>query len=211
MLQPWSPSALGELDVLCSASSWQTFVTELSCAVLCLVAQLCSTLWDLIVCSPPGSSVHGDSLGKNTEVGCQALLQGIFPTQGSNPGLSHCRQILYYLSYQGSPRILEWVAYPFSRGASPPRNRTGVSCIAGGFFTSWATREAHWSFILLPYWWDLGWIFYRVNQLFPPQGGCWDGDSSSRSFLVCIPTNSVWGFPFLYSLSSTYCLWTFWW
>ena len=39
-----------------------------------------------------------------------ALLQGIFPTQGSNPGLRHCRQILYYLSRQGSPRILEWVA-----------------------------------------------------------------------------------------------------
>ena len=190
MLPPWSPSALRELDVLCSASPWQTFV-RLSCAVLCLVAQSCSTLCDFIVCSPPGFSVHGDSPGKNTEVGCQALLQGIFPTQGSNPGLSHCKQILYYLSYQGSPRILEWVAYPFSRGASWPRNRTGVSCIAGGFFTSWATREAHWSFILLPYWWDLGWIFYRENQLFPPQGRCWDGDSSSRSFLVCIPTNSV--------------------
>ena len=45
-------------------------------------------------CKPPGSSVHGDSPNKNTGVGCQALLQGIFPTQGSNPGLPHCRQIL---------------------------------------------------------------------------------------------------------------------
>ena len=45
-------------------------------------------------------------------VGCHALLQGIFPTQGSNPGLLHCRQILYHLSHQVSPRILEWVAYP---------------------------------------------------------------------------------------------------
>ena len=53
--------------------------------------------------SPPGSSVHGDSLGKNTKVGCHALLQGIFPTQGSNPGLPHCRQMLYHLSHQGSP------------------------------------------------------------------------------------------------------------
>ena len=52
------------------------------------------------------------------------------------------RQILYCLSHQGSPRILEWVAYPFSRASSQPRNRTGVSCIAGGFFTSWASREA---------------------------------------------------------------------
>ena len=57
-----------------------------------------------------------DSLGKNTGVGCHALLQGIFSTQGSNTGLSHCRQILYCLSHQESPRIQEWVAYPFSRG-----------------------------------------------------------------------------------------------
>ena len=41
--------------------------------------------------SPPGSSVHGDPPGKNTELGCHALLQGIFPTQGSNLGLPHCR------------------------------------------------------------------------------------------------------------------------
>ena len=83
-----------------------------------------------------------DSLGKNTGVGCHALLQGIFPTQGSNPGLSHCRQILYCLSHQESPWILEWVACPFSRGSLQPNNWTRVSCIAGGFFTSWATREA---------------------------------------------------------------------
>ena len=68
------------------------------------------------LCSPPGSSVQGDCLGKNTGVGCHALLQGFFPTQRSNLGLPHCRWILYYLSHQGSPRILEWVAYPFSRG-----------------------------------------------------------------------------------------------
>ena len=54
-------------------------------------------------CSSPGSSVHGDSPGENTGVGCHVLLQGIFPTQGSNPGLPHCRQILYYKNYQGSP------------------------------------------------------------------------------------------------------------
>ena len=65
-----------------------------------------------------------------TGVVCHALLQGIFPTQRSNPGLLHCGQILYYLSHQGSPRILEWVAYPFSRGSSQPRNGTRVSCIA---------------------------------------------------------------------------------
>ena len=87
-------------------------------------------------CSPPGSSVHGDSPSKNTRVACYAFLQGIFLTQGLNPGLSHCRGILYCLSYQESPRILEWVAYPFSRGSSQPRNQTRVSCISGRFFTS---------------------------------------------------------------------------
>ena len=56
----------------------------------------------------------------------------------SNPGLPHYGQILYHLSHQGSPRILEWVAYSFSSGSSWLRNRTGVSCIAGGVFT----REA---------------------------------------------------------------------
>ena len=81
-------------------------------------------------------------LGQNTRVGSCFILQGIFPTQGSNSSLPHCRQILYQRSHQGSPRILEWVAYPFYSGSSRPRNRTGVSCIAGGFFTSWATRKA---------------------------------------------------------------------
>ena len=99
-------------------------------------------------CSPPGSSVHEDSPGKNTGVGCYAFLQGIFPIQGSNPGLLHCRQILYCLSHQGNPRILERVAYPFSSASSQPRNQTGVSGIAGGFSTSWATRVAHYSSLI---------------------------------------------------------------
>ena len=67
---------------------------------------------------------------------------GIFPTQESNPGLLHGRQLLHQLSDQGSPRILEWVAYPFSSRSSQPRNWTGVFCIAGRFFTNWAIREA---------------------------------------------------------------------
>ena len=67
-------------------------------------------------------------------MGCHSLLQGIFPIQRSNPGLPHCRCILYQLSHKGSPRILEWVAFPFSRGSSQPRDRTQVSLNAGGFF-----------------------------------------------------------------------------
>ena len=84
-----------------------------------------------------------NSPGQNTGVSNCFLLQEIFPTPGSNPGLLHCQQILYQLSHQGSPKILEWVPYPFSRGSSWPRNWSGVSCIAGGFFTSWATKKAH--------------------------------------------------------------------
>ena len=74
-----------------------------------------------------------NSPDQNAGVGSLSLLQGIFPTQGLNPGLSHCRLILYQLSHKGSPRILEWVAYPFSNGSSWSRNWTRVSCIAGGF------------------------------------------------------------------------------
>ena len=72
-----------------------------------------------------------------------SLLQEFFPTQGSNAGLPHCRLILYQLSNKGSPRILKWVAYPFSRGSSQPRNRTGVSCIAGEFFTNYQGSLEH--------------------------------------------------------------------
>ena len=91
---------------------------------------------------PYGLYSPWNSPGQNTGTGSLSLLQGIFPTQRLNPGLPHCRQILYQLSHKGSPRILEWVAYPFSSGSSQPRNRTRVSCIAGWFFTNWAIREA---------------------------------------------------------------------
>ena len=63
--------------------------------------------------------------GQNTGVGSLSLLQSIFPTQGSNPGLPHCRQILYHLSHEESPRILEWVAYHFSSRSSRPRMEPG--------------------------------------------------------------------------------------
>ena len=94
------------------------------------------TLW------PHGLYSSWNSPGQNTGVGSLSLLQGIFPTQGSNPSLLHCRQILYQLSHQWNPRIPEWVTYAFSSRSSRPRNWIRVSCIASGFFTSWATREA---------------------------------------------------------------------
>ena len=80
--------------------------------------------------------------GQNTGVGRLSLVLGIFLIQGPNPGLPHCRWILYQLRHQESPRILEWVAYLFSSGSSWPRDLTGISCFSGGFFTCWAIREA---------------------------------------------------------------------
>ena len=78
------------------------------CFLFCLYcAQSFSpTLCNVMNCSPPGSSVHGDFPRKNTGVGYHLLLQLIFPTQGLNPGLLHCRRILYHLSHQRSPFVL---------------------------------------------------------------------------------------------------------
>ena len=84
-----------------------------------------------------------NSAGKSNGVGSLSLLQGIFPTQESNPNQinpPHCRQILYQLSQKRSLRILEWVAYPYSSRPSRPRNWTGVSCTAGRFFINCAIR-----------------------------------------------------------------------
>ena len=96
--------------------------------------QSCLTLWPLGLYSP------WNSPGQNTEVDSLSLLQGIFPNQGSNPGLLHCRWILYQLSQKQCPRILEWVDYPFSSGSAQLRNWTGVSCTTGEFFTNWDIR-----------------------------------------------------------------------
>ena len=83
--------------------------------VLWLVAQLCPTLRPHGL-QPARLLCPWDSPGKNTGVGCHALLQGIFPTPGSNPDLLHCRWILYHLSQQGSPRTLEWWPIPSPGG-----------------------------------------------------------------------------------------------
>ena len=105
---------------------------------LTLESESCSVVSDSLQHHGPYSPWNSPS--QNTGVGSLSLLQGIFPTQELNPGLLHCWRILYQLSHKGSPRILMWVAYPFSSRSSWPRNQTGVSCIAGGFFTSWAIR-----------------------------------------------------------------------
>ena len=84
----------------CAAEWFRYVCIYVSCAALS--PSVMSAVCDLVDCSPLGSSVHGDSPGKNTEVGTLSLLQGIFPSQELNQGLLHCRWILYQLSYQGS-------------------------------------------------------------------------------------------------------------
>ena len=122
-------------------NSWEENVAwQLSTDISCLVCENHSVV-------PDSSWPHGlhspwNSAVQNSGVGSLFLLQGIFPTEGLNPGLPHCRPILHQLSHKGSPRILEWVAYPFSRGSSRPRNQTLVSCIAGRFFTNCTMKEA---------------------------------------------------------------------
>ena len=96
----WLPVHSSTQHHLTSACPRETSFS--SCVALCLVTQSCLPLCDPMDSSPPSSSAHGDSLSKNTGLGCHALLQGIFPTQGSNPGLQHWRWILYRLSHQES-------------------------------------------------------------------------------------------------------------
>ena len=110
------------------------------CAVLC-----CASIW---LFTAPGTVVRQAPLSMGfSRQECRSGLPcpppGDLPNTGLNPDLPHFRQILYHLIHQGSARILEWVADRFSRGTSQPRNETGVSCIAGEFFTSWATWEVY--------------------------------------------------------------------
>ena len=95
------------------------------------------TIWKWKSLSPTLNDSHGlyspwnspgqntwNSPSQNTGMGNLSLVQGIFPPQGSKWGLLHCMWILYQLSHQRSPRILDWVVYPFSSGSSQPRNQT---------------------------------------------------------------------------------------
>ena len=83
-----------------SAENDRSLFSKPGSSSCCLVTQLCPTLCDPMDCSPSGTSVHGDSPGKKTGVGYRSLLQGIFPTQGTNSGPPHCRRILYQLSHK---------------------------------------------------------------------------------------------------------------
>ena len=173
--------------------------------------------------SPPGSSVHQISQARILEW-IAIFLQGIFLTQwlnpcllhwqvgscigkqdlgspldpaGSNPGLPHYRRILYQLSHQGRPRILEWVAYPVCSRSSWSRSRTGVSCIAGIFFTSWATRESPRSCRVLnmhlPFVWSFHWPREVLEFVFLFYGwGNWgSGVTAAVSAVMRVGNTSV--------------------
>ena len=108
------------------------------------VAQWSPTLWPHGLFSPSQNPGVGSfSLGR------LSLLQRIFLTQGSNPGLLHwsnpgllhCGWILNQLSQQGIPEVLEWVAYPFSSRSSWSRNWTRVSCITSAFLPTELTGK----------------------------------------------------------------------
>ena len=122
----------------------------------------CQTPWDpMVPLSMPGSSVHGTFHARILPLVALSS-PGIIPTQGLNPCLSlqHwqadslspsqtlCNPMDYTVHGILQARIMELVAFPFFRGSSQPRGRTRISCIAGGFFTSWATREAHFTLAL---------------------------------------------------------------
>ena len=110
-------------------------LSHLGCC--CSVAKSCPPLCNPTDCSPPGSSVHGDSPGKDTVVGCHALLQGIFPTQGSNPGLLHCGQIT---ETPGQPKNMGVGSLSLLQEIFPTQESNWglLHCR-----WSWVTRETH--------------------------------------------------------------------
>ena len=93
---------------------------------------------------PHGLYSLWNSPGQNTGVGSLSFLQGIVPTPGSNSGLPHCRWNLYQLSHKGSPKILEWVAYPFSNRSSQ-------------------TQESNWGLL------HCRWILYQLSHKGSPK------------------------------------------
>ena len=94
------------------------------------VTQSCPTL------RPHGLYSLWNSPGRNTGVGSCSHSPGDFLNPGIEPRSPLLQVDSLPAELKGSPRIPEWVVYPFSRGSSQPRNRTRVSCIAGGFFTT---------------------------------------------------------------------------
>ena len=110
--------------------------------MLCVGSRV--ALCDPVDCGPSGSSVHGDSPDKNIGVGCHALLQEIFPIQGSNPGLPHCWWILCHLSHQESPYIYNFILPIFGCAGTSLLLRLFSSCDEWGPLFLAVCRAPHW-------------------------------------------------------------------
>ena len=109
--------------------------------MLCSVTQLCLTLCNPINCNLPGSSVHKNSPGKNTGVCCHALLHGIFPAQGSNPGLPQCRRIFLPFKPPGKPGSEDMVEqFGAQLGVSVIGSSLGKSHNPGGTWVTAAVK-----------------------------------------------------------------------
>ena len=107
------------------------------CVRACSVSQSYPTLCDPLDCSPPDSSIHGIFQAR--------ILEWVAMSSSQPRDWTHVSCIAGCLRHQDSPRILEWVAYPFSRGTSWPRNQTGVSCIASRFLPAELPRKPNYT------------------------------------------------------------------
>ena len=109
----------------------------------CLVAQSCPTLCDPMDCTPPGSSIHGDSPGKNTGVDCHALLQGMIPTQGSNPVIKPRSPTLQADSLSSEP--------PGKPGREPEIKWKLLSCVRLFATPSEFSRQEYWKWVAVSF------------------------------------------------------------
>ena len=144
-----------------------------------LILWKCKSLSHVWLFATPWIYSPWNSPGQNTGVGSLSLL----PNPVIEPRSSHCRQVLYQLSHQGNPRILRVGSLSLLSGSSWPRNWNGVSCTADGFFTSWATREAHnISDIVDPCNTWMEWVFRGGGK----RTGSWTHVEVESDFLLCL-------------------------
>ena len=120
-------------------------------------------------------TIQSTEFSRNTGVGSLSLLQGIFATQGPNAGLPHCRRILYQLSHKGSPRMLEWVPYPFSRDLPNPGKKLRSLALQVDSLPAELSEKLYWDlglpvclfFRVLKQWHSLLMIIYAIKEVHP--------------------------------------------